>query len=470
MGIALRCVYLTVLLLLPGTAISDPADPLMQSLAATFRGASSKSALAVYDLKKDSYIFGQNQSKLLKPASILKIVTASAALAELGPEYRFQTGLWYFGKNGQTIDNLYVRGGGDPSFTTEDLWILARRVYHTGIKRIKRLAIDDSYFHGAKLREGQRAYEAGSSAVPLNFNTVTLHVCPTLPGQPASVIPDPWELSFGRSSSITTGQIRTVAKGRSTYRIDEQACDTSNCAVRFRLSGQIVQNSACVEVYRSVRSPNAYFLNTFANFLNYLGVRVDRVTTTPAPVPQSARQLTSYNSRALTQIVRDMNLYSSNFIAEQLLTTFGFSDASENYRQRGQGLRKMEEFLTAIGVPPADFQIVDASGLSHDNRVTADAILKTLLWVYHQENIGSEFLTSLPVAGRSGTLKRRTPARSGLILRAKTGTLTGVSSLAGFVNSKSGTPYAFVVIQNKTKGKRAAEQVEDRVVATLYNS
>jgi D-alanyl-D-alanine carboxypeptidase/D-alanyl-D-alanine-endopeptidase (penicillin-binding protein 4) len=456
-------------LLLFATVPSAWANPQLQrKLSEALEGASSSSGVVVFDLKNQQQVFSHNNNMRLKPASILKIITSAAALAELGPEFRFQTGVWYYGKSSGVVDNLYVRGGGDPSFTTEDLWILARRVYHSGVKRVKMLAVDDSYFHGVKQREGQRAYEAGSSAVSLNFNTVTLHVCPSTPGQPATVIPDPWELTYGTKVPITTGKINTISRGRSTYRIDEQAC-ADQCAVRFHLSGQISANSACVEVYRSVRSPVMYFTNTFANFLSYLGVKVDRVSTTPVNVPSKARQLTNYSSRALTQIIRDMNLYSSNFIAEQLLTVFGYPDPGVGVRKREEGLKKIEQFLIGIGASPADFDIVDASGLSHDNRVTAQVMLKTLLWVYHQENIMTEFISSLPVGGISGTLKKRS-TRFGMILRAKTGTLTGVSSLAGFVNSQSGTPYAFVVILNKTKGKRMAERIEDRVVSALYGS
>jgi D-alanyl-D-alanine carboxypeptidase/D-alanyl-D-alanine-endopeptidase (penicillin-binding protein 4) len=452
------------------SAHANPNPALSKKLSTIVPSQGGNVSVLVYDLSQNRKVFGRNEKQRLKPASILKVVTASAALAELGPEYRFQTGVWYFGKNGPTIDNLYVRGGGDPSFTTEDLWILARRIYHSGVKRVKRLALDDTYFNGAKQREGQRAYEAASSALSLNFNTITLHVCPTLPGKAASVIPDPWELTFSRDEPVLVGEIQTVSRGRSTYRIDEQRCSTADCVVKFRLAGKISANSACVEVYRSIGSPVAYFAKTLANFLEYLGVKVDRVDVNPTAIPKTARQLTSYSSRALSQIVRDMNLYSSNFISEQLLTAFGYSSKGERVRQREEGLLKIQDFLEAIGMAKSDFHIVDASGLSHDNRVTAEVILKTLLWAYHQESIGAEFVSSLPVAGRSGTLKRRKPARRGMILRAKTGTLTGVSSLAGYVNSQKGVPYAFVVIQNKTKGKRIAERLEEKVVTAIYDS
>lgn len=464
----IHAALLLSVLLLSAHVTAEPSN--IQSRLSTLAPArgGSTTAIAVYDLDAGRSIYVRNNLKPLKPASIMKVVTSGAALQELGPDFRFKTEVWETDRLGNRVGALYVKGGGDPSFTTEDLWVLARRIARVGIKEIGALRIDDGFFVGEKEREGQRAYEAGSSAVSLNFNTITIQICPGAIGKPAHLSIDPWEQYDQVGTTPFTGSIKTISSGRSNYRVDEIPCKTPGCLLRFKVSGTFNINQACSEVYRSVSSPGRYFLGTLAGFLKYIGLNVRQVVYSPSTVPPHARPTTTYYSRALSEVIRDMNHYSSNFIAEQLLTAFGYSSKRLDKRERHIGLDKIDRFLAKLGSKSSEYDVRDGSGLSHDNRLTASSVLRVLIWLYENNNFGSEFIASLPVSGRSGTLKHRRTPRSGMVLRAKTGTLTGVSSLAGYTMDYAGRRYAFVIIQNGTRSKPSAEKFEDQVLRVIF--
>ncbi|MDC0358651.1 D-alanyl-D-alanine carboxypeptidase/D-alanyl-D-alanine-endopeptidase [Oligoflexia bacterium] len=432
--------------------------------------ANAKVGVAVFDLNNGEGVYEFNSVKPLKPASVLKILTSNVALSQLSTAYKFSTEVWAENLNKDGFVNvLYVKGGGDPSFTTEDMWMLARKIKLHGIKKISALRLDDSYFSNAYRRQGQSAYQAGASALSLNFNSISFRVCPNRPGQKALITVDPWEYGVQ-----TLGAIDTISRGAGQFGIDEVArIDNKHTGkMLYRLRGTFGAKRQCEYIYRTVDEPVYYFGVVLRKFLKLLGVWVDDDIRRGA-VSARAKLLFSSHSKPLGQIVRDLNIYSNNFIAEQLLTVLGCSVASKKYDKKRcdkqRGIRKAEEYLRRLGYAKPEFEVVDGSGLDHTNRMSARILLHLLVEALKVEEYRPEFESSLPIAGISGTLKKRNFGSAPVLVRAKTGTLNGVSSLAGYLTSKRGNKFAFVVVQNNVRSKRDADKLENKLIKFLYN-
>ncbi|MBN8550119.1 MAG: D-alanyl-D-alanine carboxypeptidase/D-alanyl-D-alanine-endopeptidase [Deltaproteobacteria bacterium] len=416
-------------------------------------------AVSIVDLANGQELAGLNANATLKPASVMKVLTSAAALEELGVEYRFSTELFYDRRSGGQIETLYIRGGADPSLTLESLWLVVRKLRKLGVTQINRVVLDDSRFMTQRTRVGQRAYETGSSALALSFNSIAFDVCPGAVGNAALVSVDPWEASVQ-----LRGSIKTVAGRGGQFSIDE--VQSPSGGLTYSIGGTFGAGRSCETFYRSVDEPLVYFGSVFRGFCADLGIKV-----LSAPVsgstPEGAKFLARHQSKALSLVLEDMNHFSTNFIAEQVLYALG--QGSDGSFDRQRGLERIRKYLIESGVPKEDFTLFDGSGLSHDNRLTAAAITKVLRRAVLNNHSGVEFEKSLSVGGENGTLKDRNFG-DGVVLRGKTGTLDGVSTLAGVVETRSGRKVAFAILQNGKLGKDAAAAIEEKIVTELYHS
>ena len=168
-----------------------------------------------------------------------------------------------------------------------------------------------------------------------------------------------------------------------------------------------------------------------------------------------------HSSKSLSSIIKTMNKWSNNFISEQILKTLG----AELFGLPGtskKGLKAVRNYLFSIGISKNSFEIYDGSGLSRMNRITPYAMVKVLAHAFHDHRFSSDFISSLPIYGIDGTLrKRRRLTKDEYRVRAKTGYLNGVSSLSGYVFSRNGEILGFSILINGNgcKGKRLAREV-----------
>ncbi len=452
-------VIVAVLLLgLAGPAGADAGDLTKELRQLLAKQKAASISVVISDLHSGQVLASESPRELLKPASVLKILTSATALDTLGPEYRFATELRYDKRSGSKISTLFIKGGADPSLTLESLWLLLRKVYKQGVRSIDSVVIDSAGFSVPRERVGQRAFETGSSPLALSFNSIGLDVCPGALGTGASVIPDPWEADVS-----VRGSIKTVAKGAGQFGIDER--ESKSAHVDYTLSGTIGVNRDCETIYRSVRDPVHFFSTVFERMAQSLGIsilRVPHVGSTPTTAPL----LLTHYSKPLSLIVEDMNHFSTNFIAEQIVYALGYENQAFD---RERGLKRLEAQAQTAGFSSGDFEIVDGSGLSHNNRLSAALIAAVLRRAALSPEFGVEFQKSLSVAGRNGTLKER-HFDPGVVVRGKTGTLDGVSSLAGLVQAKSGREIAFAILQNGVASKDKAVEFEDALVNAVYQS
>lgn len=418
-------------------------------------------AVFVQDLVTGKTLHELNSELPLKPASVMKLATTHAALQRLGADFTWRTQVALHGVASGKVKNLSVRGSGDPSLTIESLWLLARRIYKAGVRSVDSVILDDSAFSGVRERSGARAYEGGSSALAFNFNSLGFEVCPTSPGKDALISSDPWEMAVSLSGQVKT----TLRQGDPVSIEDRSSCDDRGCRMAFELGGTIALDSPCVLIFRSVDNLREYFGRVLTGFLRELGIKGDmqlRFQRAPAEVDVAI----PHSSRPLHEVLTGLNNFSTNVTAEQIVYALGCNDSGEGCSHT-QGVSRIRQALLALGARPEQVQIVDGSGLSHENRLSARVIAKILEEQYKNQNQGIEFQSSLSVWGRSGTLKKRQPLPGQVYVRGKTGSLDGVSSLAGYLYRPGRNPLAFVVLQNRVASKAKAVDIEDAVIELI---
>jgi D-alanyl-D-alanine carboxypeptidase/D-alanyl-D-alanine-endopeptidase (penicillin-binding protein 4) len=436
-------------LLLSAPVGAQPLGARLDDLMARYK--KEDIGVRVIELESGADVYSHQAQKLLIPASVMKAVTAAVALHELGPEYYFKTEVWVEGLKGERTSRLSLVGGGDPSLTIESLWLLLRGIRKHGIRQVDELVFDTSRFEGSRDRLGQRAYESAASALAFNFNSIGFEVCPSEKGKAANIRTDPIE-----AGAVLTGTVLTSARKDAAFSIDESGQG-------FALAGSIYSGQDCVTVYRSVPSPVQYLERVLQALATQLDIQIGRIVEGQPSV--RSELLFVHGSKPLRAVIQDMNHYSNNFIAEQIV--FALGETEEGKLKRAQGLAKISSYLRGFGVP-GEFVVADGSGLDRGNRLSAELLASVVREAARNEKYGIEFKNSFSVSRRNGTLRERRLER-GAFVRGKTGTLTGVSSLTGLVLDRSGREYVFVVMYNGSIAKNRIVDLENAVVEEIFS-
>jgi D-alanyl-D-alanine carboxypeptidase/D-alanyl-D-alanine-endopeptidase (penicillin-binding protein 4) len=474
------CLATVWLILCGGCALGEAAHAqapgrweasLEQALRARGLAGASISALVV-DRASGAPLWGRGPDAALMPASTQKVLTAVAALDAFGPTHRFVTELRAsrpLGPDG-AIGDLYVRGA-DPSLTSEQWWRLAADLRALGLREVRGdLVLDDSLFDEARWHPSwapvtARAYHAPVSAIAANFGAFRARVAPgAAPGDPLQVALDP---AVPYLRLVNEG--RTGKRGSASTLVVERAAAAGE--ERVRVAGSVPVGAAPDDVWRSVADPLGYAGAILRMQLAANGVRVAGGTRRGAAAPGSSLLL-EFEGLPLQQIASLFLKYSNNFIAESLVKWLALGPEPAPGAPPGSweaGGRALEARLAALGVPLAGTRIVDGSGLSRANRVSARVLVEALRRGDAAFAGGPELLAALPIAAEDGTLKKRAAAARGRV-RAKTGSLDGVSSLAGFARSAGGRELVFAVLANGYRhGDAAASDALDAFVAALVN-
>lgn len=423
--------------------------------------------LRVADVAGEKMLFDSGGEKLLIPASNVKLVLAAAALSALGPTYSFPTEILSDrppSAAGALSGNLYLKGYGDPVLVSEQLWLLSRALKHLGISEIRNDLIADD---GTMLRdplpsewnpeEVSRAYTAKPGALSLNFNTVQVTVEPARrKGAPPRVQLDPDSTHLAIDNKATT----VLPGSGSPLRIRVLASDHREI---LQVRGSVPLGAARVSLYRSVDQPALYTARVFAKFLKEAGISLKGVVR-GGTAPPGAHLLYTYRSKPLSLIIQDMNKWSNNFIAEQLLRTLG-RELYGSPGTREKGLRALQNYMAGIGIEADSYQLQDGAGLSRENRLSAAELVSVLEAAVNNSPWQAEYMASLGLLGLDGVVERgfsASPARG--LLRVKTGSLRGVRALSGYGKSTEGKILAFSLLWN---GSSCSSEELDGVQADL---
>lgn len=393
-----------------------------------------------------------NATQPVQVASLVKLMTTGAALSRLGPEHAFRTELAGARQPGSDVleGPLYVRGGGDPDFQVEDLWVLLRQLRQSGIRELRGpLVLDDSAFNhratafstepeGSFVDDGvYRAYHARPSALLIGHGALGLTLRPRGAGQRVTV-DAPLAPQSLKIEHQVQGKGGECVAWKDSFEVEWPE------AGLLRIKGQYPV--ACGEQRLPVRVPDApgWLALWFTDIWQQLG-GVGPKTWESGRVPAGTPVLQSWRGRDLGIVVRHTNKFSNNVMAQHLML------AVTPPGQTSQDA--VVRWLSGLGVASAGLKVGNGSGLSRHDRVPA-VVLADFLDAYSTQPAFPELLASLPRAGADGTLSRRY-GDIGVTAFLKTGRLRGVSGLGGYLRDTAGRQWVWVSVLN-------GEGLEDR--------
>ncbi|MFS4458312.1 D-alanyl-D-alanine carboxypeptidase/D-alanyl-D-alanine-endopeptidase [Bdellovibrio sp. HCB2-146] len=421
------------------------------------------------DGESQQVLLDVNGKVVMIPASISKVATASAVLSAFPPGTKFKTQLWTSGKiqDGILKGDLYLKGGGDPSFVSENMWFLVNAFLRTDIKKIEGdIVIDDSLFDKVRYDMSRqkervdRAYDAPVGAMSFNWNSVNIFVRPGNGDGSAKVFIDP------ENDYIRLVNKAKSAPGSANDLLADRKDDPKFPGDVISVGGRIGRANKEIVVFKNITQPDLWAGYNLKAFLAQRGIPVTGKVRN-AEVPASADMVAESESKAIEQIVADMNKFSNNYVAEMLTKNLGTLKKSKAVTL-ADGVAVINEHMQSLGIPSDQYKLTSPSGLTRDNRLSSFAMWKVLQHLRNDFRVQPEFLTSLPIAGIDGTLKKRMkngPAERWV--RAKTGFLTNVVSLAGYAGLQDGRVITFSFVYNGSTDEAKVRAFFDNLLIYL---
>ncbi|MBU3708371.1 MAG: D-alanyl-D-alanine carboxypeptidase/D-alanyl-D-alanine-endopeptidase [Burkholderiaceae bacterium] len=396
-----------------------------------------------------------NHARAFKPASVMKLLTTQAALELLGPDYRWITRVYAHGvmEADALRGDLVIEGSGDPRFAHEDLWRLMTRLRALGLREIRgNLVLDRRLFRNEPQDPAafdgrpERAYNASPDALLLDAKALTLLLQPRAVGQTAQVASEPVLSGFTIEPPITIDGPCNVLRDQLQPKFGAQG---------LRFSGGIP--ASCGERELSFHlytlDHRQYFGAVFRALWSQLGGSLSG-SVIDGELRSDARELTQWVSAPLASQLRDINKFSNNVMARNLLLSLAARRGDVPASSSAAVIRVVEWMKTA-GLDSTTLVLQNGSGLAREEKLSA-SVLAALLQRAWQQPTMPEFVASLPVAGIDGTMAKRFDS-SPLKGRAhiKTGSLDDVASIAGYVTARSGKRIAVVAMINHPKANEA---------------
>jgi len=431
----------------------------------------SATAFYVHEIGAEHPLIAAGADRSMNPASTIKLVTTYAALELLGPAFQWVTEAYAAGalSDGVLAGDLVLKGRGDPKLTLENFWLLLRSLRGRGLREIQGdLVLDRTYFaakdHDPARFDEQptRPYNTGPDALLVNFKAVRLTFVPVSETRLVRILAEPAlpQVQIVNRLTLVNGPCGDWA-GR--LKVDAQG---GSAATRLTFSGRFA--ASCGERARSYSVlPHAhYVLGLFRELWRELGGTFTG-TVRDGAVGPDARLIAAVESPALAQVVRDMNKFSNNVMARQIYLTLGAEGAGEPATPE-KADRVIREWLAGKGLLVPELMLENGSGLSRSERISARN-LGLLLLSSFRSPVMPELIASLPLAAVDGTMKKRlSDADVAGQAHIKTGSLTGVRSIAGYVLDAQGRRLVVVSMVNHPNAGNA-QVAQDALLAWIYN-
>jgi D-alanyl-D-alanine carboxypeptidase/D-alanyl-D-alanine-endopeptidase (penicillin-binding protein 4) len=458
----------------PATTAESLSAALEREVTAAQRTARSL-GVHVVDLADRRPVYGYDEDQPRILASNTKLLTAAAALAELGPDYVFTTRVMVRGRqDGDTLDgDLAVIGSGDPNlsgrFHEGDPYAVFRpwaaALAARGIRRVAGdLVLVNGLFEAPRVHPDWPRdqlttwYEAPVDALSFSDNCVLVRIRPGRNAGAAAVVETVPSLDYFKFRNTA----RTGDHGGSLFVTREDDDDV------LVVSGVISRRSGPIDVWVAVHDPEAYFGAALRDALSEEGIEISGATRPVHGLPEGAWEEVARHESDIASTLAVTLKRSQNFYAECLAKLLG-------RRVEGKGswpaaVRAMTGLLVGLGLSPGQFRLADGSGLSRSDQATPRAMTSLLERMYFH-SFGRDFVRSLPYSGEDGLAWHRRladPPYRGNVF-AKTGTLNGVSALSGYARGASGRVYAFSILCNQVRSNAAAHAAQDRIVRALID-
>ncbi len=409
-------------------------------------------AIQIESVGASAPLLAHHAGAAMQPASLMKLVTTAAALDLLGPGYRWNTRIYTNGiQSGAALQgDLIIKGSGDPRLSQKDLWSVLRNLRAQGIQHISgdllldrtlfELTTDDAIQFDGK---PERAYNALPDALLLDTKTLTLHFVPDEKNQIVQVRTEPYLASL----QVTAPKLVIGECGAWRKSI---GLEFAPQALRFDGSYAL----ACGEQHFPIHAYNYTHLEYFDASLRQIWSELGGTiagSTREVTLSQEAHgvehEIAAWQSVPLSDVIRDINKYSNNVMSRQLLLTLS-AERGVKPATKISGVAILQDWLLARGIKTAGLVIENGSGLSRNERISAADLARVLQLMWHSPTM-PEFISSLPLAGVDGTMRKRVQNMDvKAYAHIKTGSLADVAGIAGYVTARSGKRLIIVCMIN----------------------
>ena len=430
----------------------------------------AQAGISFYDLTDNKPLFNHNEKLLLRPASNLKILTTAAGYLFLGEDYKFKTSVYHTGEVKDSIcyGDIYIVGCVDPDFSSYNLDSLVSEIKHYGIKEIRGnlygdVSAMDSLFWGKGWMWDDDPESFSAYLTPLNINKNSVQIVfepGELGKQPGiEIIPKTNYFQINNSSV-------TIDTGNTTLDITRDWLNRKNTIL---VKGNITRTSRRDTISLNVFNPTYYFLNLMKESFDRNGISFNGDVDT-STLPTHANEIFSLN-RNIEPVITNTNKISDNLSAEMILRALALN-SSDKTSSAEKGIRWVDSLITLTGLNPKNYRIVDGSGLSFYNLVSSELLTEILKFYYYKEQkLFPKFFSSFPISGVDGSLNNR--MKAGKLFKhvfGKTGSLSGVNNLSGYLESKSGHLIAFsILIQNFTGTSIQVRSIQEKLCEIIFD-
>lgn len=414
----------------------------------------NKGAVAVYikDVNSGNVVFSLNENTPMPPASTLKIITSSAAVDTIGVDYKYKTSLYK-----STNNDLYLKLSGDPLLTSSDLEKLVETAKTKNIEP-KNFYIDDSVFDKVEWGEGWQWDDDLNPLMPkfsaynINKNLLRLEINPTVNNVSAKLTVKPfYPLTF-------MNLVTTDSKNATSIKVERNNSIAPNM---LNISGVV---SKVASIWIPVNNPKMNFTLRLEDAIRAKKLEY-YATVKNAKLPDKNIYHVETVEHDLNAILPVILKYSDNLAAETVFKTAG-AEYSNSQGSIENSLKMLNDYFEKNNLQSDDVKIVDGSGVSKNNLMTAKFMGEFLMFRANGENFEG-FKNALTTAGE-GTLKNRMLYFKDN-LRAKTGTLADTSAMAGYITSRRGKLYAFDIMINDAKTSSADKKnIEEQILRNIY--
>lgn len=448
----------------------EPIAQYLDSLVENHLPAGSNVAIYVYDLTDDRPLYGYQQDKLSRPASTMKLLTTITTLALPQADEPFRTEVYYKGeiKKKTLYGDLYVVGGMDPEFNDASMDSLANVIASLPFTKVKGriygdVSLKDSIYWGSGWAwdDTPAYYQPYLSPLLFNRGCIDIEATAGPKGQPATI---------------------TCTPASSYYKLYNQTSSFDSEAGRFSASRNWLENGNDLVVkgnvdrkrYATVNIFDAddFFMHTLQERLELRGMKFEADYGIQELEKDDETVLVTVYETPVQQVVDQLMKKSDNLNTEAMLIRLAHQTTGNRHLSAEDGLKAIRAQIDSLGLNSADYRVADGCGLSNYNCISPELLVAFLRFAKSRADIYPKLYQSLPIAGVDGTLKSRmkqgTPSYNNV--HAKTGTVSGISCLAGYLTAANGHEIAFAIMNQNTLSGRAPRVFQDQVCDGIITS
>ena len=460
----MRFVTLLALAILSRATLADGLPPNVLAALKAAQIPATNVSVVVQPVDAKAPLVAHNAAQPMNPASVMKLVTTYAALDLLGPAWTWKTTAWAdsVAVDGVLSGNLYLKGSGDPRFSIEHLWSLLRQLRVRGIQHIGGdIVLDRTVFNVPAIDPGafddkpMRPYNVGPDGLLINFRALRFTLLPDN-GRPRVLMETPSD-GLRVDNQLRSGEGGCGSNWKDFINVRLIPENNGN---RLEFTGTYSPLCGEKPLNLSPLPADAQASGLIRSLWKELGGTLAGQVRSGS-VPVGSKLLAQHESPPLADAVRDINKFSNNVMARQVFLTLGNDTApatAERSRQR------IADWLNARGLRFAELEIENGSGLSRRERISADSLNRLLLDAW-KNPVMPEFISSMPIVGIDGTMKKRLSS-SDATGRAhiKTGTLDGVKTAAGYALDAQSRRYAVTFFINHPKAQAGSAAIDALLV------